>query len=104
MSLFRSFANQYAVVLTATSTSGSTGVLQSTGAVDFGFCAGILKMVIDVGGPAYIQLNGQTATTADYKLTSGDTLTDWYDIGVGMSGLSLCATSTALSMRVGAWG
>ena len=104
MALFRSFPNQFSGALTATSTSNSTGTLQTTGAVDFGFNAGLIKMVIDAGGPAYVQFNGNQATTGDYRLSSADTLTDWYDIGVGVAGISLCATSTVLSMRLGAWG
>lgn len=105
-SLNRSFSNQFAVgVLSTTTTSlGSTNVLTSLQAIDFGFVAGLMKLVVDSGGPAYLQLNGQTASTADYRLSSGDTLTDWYDVGAGFSGISITATSTGLSMRVGAWG
>jgi hypothetical protein len=73
-------------------------------ALAFGFGAGLAKAIVDSGGPAYIQLNGQPATTNDYKLTSGDLLTDWYNIGVPISGMSVASTSTALAMRVGAWG
>lgn len=91
-------ANQFSGATTpSTSTSPST--------FDFKFGAGLVKMVIDSGGPAFIQFNGNPATTGDYKLTSGDFLTDWYNIGVTVSGVSVHGgTSTALNMRVGAWG
>lgn len=90
----RSYGNQFAQNVLSSGLSN----------VDFGFGAGLIKMVVDSGGPAYVQLNGQPATTNDYKLTSGDLLTDWYNIGVPQSGVSFAATSTVLNMRVGAWG
>src|SRR5215831_2872573 len=94
----KQYVNQFAGVINATSTVASTGVLSSTAAIDWGFNAALVKMVIDSGGPAYLRLVGNTASTSDYKLTSGDTLTDWYDIGVGLAGISITATSTGLSM------
>ena len=90
----KSQANQYGQTLL------SSGLV----APDFGFGAGLIKLVVNSGGPAYIQMNGQVATTNDYPLTSGDLLTDWYNIGVPVNGLSIVSTSTALSIRVGAWG
>jgi hypothetical protein len=106
VSLFRSFHNQYSAALNTTSTgaagAGSTGALSAT--VDFGFPAALLKLSVQSGGPAYLQLNGQTATTADYPLSTGDALVDWYDVGVGLSGLSFMSTSTGTVLRVGAWG
>lgn len=101
------FSNQFASQIVGTTSTGavgggSTGVLTTT--LNFNFGAGLMKVVIDSGGPAYVQLNGNTASTADYKMTSGDLLTDWYNIGVPFSRVSLAATSTALNMRVGAWG
>jgi hypothetical protein len=100
----KSFANQFADnAITATSTAVSTGALQYGAA--FGFGAGLMKLVVDSGGPAYVRINSTgPATTADYKLTSGDLLTDWYNVGVPFSGVALCATSTGLNARVGAWG
>lgn len=88
--------------IVTTSTVGSTGVLQYASA--FGFNAGLMKVIVDSGGPCYMRLSTGPASTSDYKLTSGDLLTDWYDVGVPWSGLSLCATSTALAARAGAWG
>jgi hypothetical protein len=102
-----SYPSQYSsgtITTTSTVSSNSTGTLNSTQANDWGFNAALVKIVIDGGGPAYLQLNGQSATTNDYKLSSGDTLTDWYDIGVGLAGISVAATSTGISMRIGAWG
>lgn len=105
MSLLRSYPNQFSANITTTSTgSGSTGFLLSTGAADFGFNAALLKMIVNGAGPAYIQFNGNPATTNDYQLSTGDTLTDWYDIGAGASTLSIGSTSTGFSMRLGAWG
>ncbi len=72
--------------------------------LDFGFQAGLIKIIVNAAGPAYIQMNGSVATTADYQLSTGDTLTDWYNVGAGLSGLSIAATSTGMSLRVGAWG
>lgn len=102
-----SVPNQNTGALGATSTVGnaSTGALtNSSGVTYFGFNASLMKIIIDSGGPAYIQLNGNLATTADYRVTSGDTLTDWYDLGVSFGAISICATSTGLSGRFGAWG
>lgn len=87
-------ANQFNQVLT------STGLVT----VDFGFPMALVKFVVDSGGPAYIQFNGNPATTLSYPLTSGDFLTDWYDFGIQVSGVSIATTSTGLNMRVGAWG
>jgi hypothetical protein len=107
MSLFRQFPNQFAqAVVNTTSTgaagAGSTSVLTNT--LDFGYQMGLMKIIVNAVGPAYIQMNGQTATTNDYQLSTGDTLTDWYDIGCGLSGISIAATSTGMSLRIGAWG
>lgn len=109
MSLFRSFPNQFANPLISTTSTvasgpnlGSTGALYSN--LDFGFQAAFMKLSVNGGGSCYVQMNGQTATTNDFQLTTGDTLTDWYDVNAAMSGISVCATSTAMSLRVGAWG
>jgi hypothetical protein len=106
--LYRSFPNQFANSLVSTTSTvangpnlGSTGSLYAT--LDFGFQAALMKIIVN-SGTAYLQLNGQTATTNDYQLTTGDTLTDWYDVNEGMSGISVCATSTAMSLRLGSWG
>lgn len=101
----RNFPNQFAGAISTTSTveSGSTGFLTSTAARSFGFGAALLKTVVDGGGPAYLQFNSNVVTTADYRLSTGDALTDWYDFSP-FSGISIGATSTALSMRIGAWG
>lgn len=104
MSLFRSFPNSFGAAIGSTSTSGSTGVLLSTGALDFGFQAALTKIAIDASGPAYLRLDGTVATTSDFPLSTGDGLVDFYDIGAGLSGISLAATSTGMRARVGAWG
>jgi hypothetical protein len=100
----KSFASQAQDnAITATSTVVSTGALQY--GANFGFGAGLMKLVVDSGGPAYVSLKSTgPATTGDYKLTSGDLLTDWYNVGVPFSGFCLCATSTSLVARYGAWG
>lgn len=101
----KSFSNQYSnnsITATSTVASGSTGFLTNT--LDFKFGSGLIKAIIDGGGPAYVQFNGQAATTNDYKLSSADLLTDWYTVGIPISGVSIGATSTSLAMRIGAWG
>jgi len=105
MSLLRSYPNQFSAAFGSTSTGGgSTGTLLSTGMTDFGFPAALAKVVIDAAGPAYLQLNGNPATTNDMRLTTGDGVIDFYDMGVGLSGISICATSTGMTGRLGAWG
>ena len=90
--------NQFASVITGSTSTGAT-------AFPFGFAASLMKLVIDSGGPAFLQLNGNAATTSDFKLSSSDLITDFYDMGIGISGLSVTpGTSTVLSMRIGAWG
>ena len=95
-------ANQFALQLNGSTTTVNTQA--------FNFGAALMKIVVDSGGPIYVQLNGNAATTADYKLTSADTLTDWYDVGSPFSGISIAqqytsAVSTAgLTARIGAWG
>lgn len=106
MSLFRSFPGHFVIpVLVTTSTSlGSTAVLTNTVATDFGFQAAVLKLCADAAGPAYVRLDGQVASTADFAVSTGDGLIDWYDLGTGLSGVSITATSTGLKVRLGAWG
>lgn len=107
MALFRSFPSQFSVgvlVTTSTVNAASTSVLTSTTAADFGFQAALIKTVVDASGPAYLRFDGQIASTSDFPLTTGDTVMDWYNFGTGASGVSICATSTAFKMRIGAWG
>lgn len=100
-SFVNSFANNN---FSATSTvqSGSTSVL--TGHLNFGFNAALLKAAMDVGTGYMNFQTTNAATTGDFKLTSGDTIQDFYCFGVGLAGMSFAATSTAATMRMGAWG
>lgn len=107
----RNFGNQFAnntLTMSGTSgggpsgsTVGSTAFLVNT--QNFGFVASLIKVNVDAGA-LYLNLSGNVATTADFKLTSGDLLTDFYDIGSGVAGISFAATSTAPTFRMGAWG
>lgn len=95
----KSFPNQFASNFTSTGLIG----------FNFGFNAGLIKIIIDGGGPAYIDLTGTgghagAQTTNGYRLSSADLLTDWYNVGVPHAGMALSATSTSLTGRVGAWG
>jgi hypothetical protein len=102
---YKANASQFATTLTTTSTaSGSTGFLLSTQAADFGFNAALLKIAADGAGSAYVQLNGNPATSSDFKLSTGDAMADWYDVGSGVCGVSIGSTSTSFSGRIGAWG
>lgn len=95
---------QFSRVLSATSTAVSTGALGSTGAQEFGFLATHLKMAVDASGPAYLRFNGiTTASTSDFILTTGDGLREWFHVGT-VGGMTITATSTAMSIRIGAWG
>ena len=88
----KSYPNQYAA---NPASSGAT-------ALDFGFDAGLVKLMVDVGS-IYVQLDGNAATTVSFKLTSGEQH-DFYDLGVPMRGLAYTSTSTAASFRIGAFG
>lgn len=90
--------NQFASNIVGTTSTGSIPLA-------FGFNAGLMKLSIDGGGPVFISLDGNPASTQSYKLTSGDLLTDWYDVGIPWAGINYFqGTSTALQMRIGAWG
>lgn len=88
----KSYANQYAA---NTASSGAT-------ALDFSFDAGLVRVAVDVGS-IYVQMNGNPATTSDFKMTSGE-IHDFYNTGVPMRGLAYTSTSTTPLFRVGAWG
>ena len=94
------FPNQYGNV-------GNTG---STGSIGhgFGFAAALTKIVNDGPGPIYLDLRTTSGATTGgsnlYQLNTGDLLTDFYDVGVTIIGLSYATTSTANNTRLGAWG
>lgn len=99
-SFVNSFANNN---FSATSTSlGSTSIL--TGHLNFGFNAALVKAAMDVGNGYLNFQSTNLASTNDFKLSSGDTIQDFYCFGVGLAGMSFAATSTAAIMRMGAWG
>ena len=89
----RSFPNQSATNFT------STGLA----AVDFGFEASYVRVVVDVG-TVYLNLDSTVGSTGTgFKATSGETH-DFYRLGVSVHGLGIATTSTAPTGRIGAWG
>lgn len=87
----KSYPNQYAA------SAQSSGTVT----VDFGFDAGLVRLVVDTG-TLYVRLS-TTPSTDGFKMTSGETH-DFYNAGVGVRGLALASTSTAPTYRLGAWG
>lgn len=95
MPLDRSFPNQFNDKTTFTSTGADLG---------FGFNASFVRVKNDAAKSVYVRLNSTTgATTADHEVASSEDM-QWYDLGVGVAGLSYCATSSGGAIRVGAWG
>ena len=88
-------ANTYGATLTST---GLVGVV-------FGFTATQIVVKNDGTGPAYINMMSSNAASTvagnGFPLSSGETL-DLQNVQSGV--ISIAATSTVNSVRVGAWG
>lgn len=80
--------------------------LTSTGlvAVGFGFPASLVKIKNNGPGAAYLNAGSTSAgSTGGFKLSSGESL-ELRNLGLGISGFTLTATSTAVVCEYGAWG
>lgn len=86
--------------------------LNSTGtplAVSFGFAAGLVRVKALAGGDVKVRFKSTSAadlasTALGLTLTTADAALELRNIGAGISGLSICATSTASLVGVWAWG
>ena len=98
---FKSYPNEY-----TNPNVTSTGVA----VVSFGFPAGLVRVSVLTGPSVRVRFKSSAAgdlatTAAGYLLSTGDAVPlELRGLGVGISGLSLCATSTASIVNVGAWG
>lgn len=92
-----SFPNQFGQTVNFTSTGADVG---------FGFTAALVKVYNDSAKSIYVNLQSTTGATTgpnmyELRACSGD---DFYDLGVGIGGLSFVATSSGGNVRIGAWG
>lgn len=81
--------------------------LTSTGqvAIAFGFNAGLVRIKNFGAGDTFISLGttGLISSSQGYRLTSGETLAV-DEMGAGIAGFSLWASTTGNIVSVGAWG
>lgn len=83
----------------------STYYACSSGAesIAFGFDASTVTIVNGTSKPMYVAPGGNAATTMDFRLTTGETLT-LNGIRCGQFALTVTGSDTGGYVRIGAWG